>query len=126
MEALQLKFEAKPEQSIAEQSAEQASKQVAESLPAPLMILLGGGGYGDGRSGEEALLAKLELLMGLAHLVKYEKDGITVALCGELAVYVLAFVVGISFDQRLLQGIGKLEERKYTPSAQPHLELLSC
>mmetsp|Transcript_74210 Transcript_74210/g.176780 ORF Transcript_74210/g.176780 Transcript_74210/m.176780 type:complete len:1551 (+) Transcript_74210:93-4745(+) len=106
IEALQLRLDTSrpdPKEAETEQAAKPAGAD-EKALPAPLMLLLGGGGYGAGRVGEEALLAKLELLMGLTHLSKHEKDGIVIALAGELAVYVLAHVVGIAFDPELVQG----------------------
>jgi len=63
-----------------------------ERVPAPLLVVIGGGGF-SGASGEEVLLRKLELLIGLSRLARHEPDGLTIALGGELAVAVLACVV---------------------------------
>jgi 3-phosphoglycerate kinase len=63
-------------------------------VPSPFLIVLGGGGYG-ASDGENALLQKLELLLGLAQLVEYEKDGVSIALGGELAVVILSCFLGV-------------------------------
>jgi len=65
-----------------------------ESRPASLLIVLGGGGF-SGAGGEEVLLLKLELLFALALLAQHERDGLTIALAGELATYVLTGVMGV-------------------------------
>jgi len=48
-------------------------------VPAPFLIVLGGGGYGL-PDGESALLRKFELFLGLAQLVEFEKDGLSIVL----------------------------------------------
>jgi len=69
-----------------------------EKVPAPLLLVLGGGGYG-APDGESALLRKLELFLGLSQLVKNEKDGLCIFVGGELAVCLLACVLGVKMGK---------------------------
>lgn len=66
----------------------------ADRVPAPFLVVLGGGGYG-AEDGELALLRKLELLLGLAQLVEHEQDGLSISLGGELGVAVLSCFLGV-------------------------------
>jgi len=91
VEALALPF--KPTGSAAEASALDGAEE-EERLPANLLVVLGGGGY-EGSAGEEALLCKLELLVGLSRLVQHERDGLSAALGGELATHLLMGLLGI-------------------------------
>lgn len=99
LDALQLPFRASPEEEAAaiaeleKQAAEENDGQAA--APAPLLVVLGGGGFGGGREGEEALLKKLELLIGLSRLTQAEKGGVQMALGGELACCILSGVLGL-------------------------------
>jgi hypothetical protein len=64
-------------------------------VPAPFLMVLGGGGYGSGEGGEAAFLQKLELFTGLSQLVEYEKNGLSIVLGGQLAIAVLACFLGV-------------------------------
>jgi 3-phosphoglycerate kinase len=74
--------------------------KVVDGVPvlAPLLMVLGGGGYG-GAEGESALIRKLELLLGLAQLAKHERDGICISLGGEFCLVVLACIFGVKLGK---------------------------
>ncbi|CAE7666388.1 Mycbpap [Symbiodinium microadriaticum] len=65
-----------------------------ETIPAPLLIVLGGGSSTENQ--EEVLLKKLELLIGLSRFAEHEKGGVHVYIGGALASYVLSGVLGMS------------------------------
>lgn len=67
------------------------------AAPAPLLIVLGGGGF----SQAEVLMKKLELLIGLSRIAQYEKGGVHVLVAGELASCLLSGVFGMSMGAGL-------------------------
>merc|ERR1711971_50198 len=85
IEALQLPFSTSAENPNAGGTTSVAGQTDLGSIsvPAPLLAVIGGGGFGN-PGGEETLLRKLELLLGIAQLMHYEKDGLLIALGGEL------------------------------------------
>jgi len=66
----------------------------SDDAAAPMLAVVGGGGFGR-PNGEQTLLQKLKFVVGLAHLAPHEKDGLNIALGGELAVCVLSCILGI-------------------------------
>eukprot|EP00929_Paragymnodinium_shiwhaense_P112629 TRINITY_DN80899_c0_g1_i1.p1 TRINITY_DN80899_c0_g1~~TRINITY_DN80899_c0_g1_i1.p1 ORF type:complete len:1469 (+),score=408.18 TRINITY_DN80899_c0_g1_i1:148-4554(+) len=75
----------------------EAGEETEAAGPAPLLIAVGGGGFSrQPEAGEKMLLQKLQLLIGMAQLSKIEKDGVVLALGGELAVCVLAALFSLS------------------------------
>jgi len=97
LETLQLPYRgtaAEEAAAIAELES-QAAEEGKDAAPAPVLVALGGGGFGAGSAGEEELMKKLELLIGLSRLADNEKGGVHVALGGELACCVLSGVLGI-------------------------------
>jgi len=79
---------------------EKTAHDPASGVAAPLLVVLGGGGFAGHPKGGEKLVDKLELMLGIARLAPYEKDGMTIMLAGELAVAVLAHVLGITFESQ--------------------------
>jgi hypothetical protein len=73
----------------------ETSREDAEDAgaAAPLLIVLGGGGF-SGPTGEETLLRKLQLVLGLSHFIDHERGGVILAVNGELAVCILAEIFG--------------------------------
>merc|ERR1712232_1012325 len=65
---------------------------------APLLLVLGGGGYG-AQGGESALIRKLELLLGLAQLSNTERDGVLISLGGEFCLAILACIFGVKLGK---------------------------
>jgi len=63
--------------------------------PAPLLCAVGGGGFNDPKTGEETLMKKLKLMIGIAQMSKIEKDGVILALGGELAVVAMVHLLGL-------------------------------
>ncbi|CAE7348991.1 Smok, partial [Symbiodinium natans] len=90
--------------SIAEEAAREAAQAELgkpavdedgkETIPAPLLIILGGGFSAEAQ--EEVLLKKLELLIGLSRFAEYEKGGVHVFAGGALATYILSGVLGMA------------------------------
>eukprot|EP00928_Gymnodinium_smaydae_P097636 TRINITY_DN889_c1_g1_i1.p1 TRINITY_DN889_c1_g1~~TRINITY_DN889_c1_g1_i1.p1 ORF type:complete len:1560 (-),score=453.98 TRINITY_DN889_c1_g1_i1:54-4733(-) len=66
---------------------------------APLMLAVGGGGFGLPGSGD-ALLRKLQLLVGFSQVAPLERDGIVLALGGELSISILADILGLGLGER--------------------------
>eukprot|EP00931_Biecheleriopsis_adriatica_P116210 TRINITY_DN91888_c0_g1_i1.p1 TRINITY_DN91888_c0_g1~~TRINITY_DN91888_c0_g1_i1.p1 ORF type:complete len:1473 (+),score=347.71 TRINITY_DN91888_c0_g1_i1:45-4421(+) len=104
LETLALPFRASPEEeaaAIAEKEQQAADEEDGQAkVIGGFLVMLGGGGFGaeaagGAREGEEALMKKLELLIGLSRLVDSEKGEVHVALSGELATCVLSGVLGI-------------------------------
>jgi hypothetical protein len=76
-----------------------AAEEQAEGSPAPLLIAVGGGGF-QKFGGEAALLQKIKLLVGLSQFNLLEKYGVILTLGGELAVCVIADLLGIKVGSR--------------------------
>lgn len=76
-----------------------AAEEQAEGSPAPLLIAVGGGGF-QKSGGEAALLQKIKLLVGLSQFNLLEKYGVILTLGGELAVCVIADLLGIKVGSR--------------------------
>eukprot|EP00434_Breviolum_minutum_P043816 symbB.v1.2.039076.t1/scaffold6067.1/size21221/3 len=76
------------------------------AAPGQLLVVLGGGEFGKPR-GEEVLLKKLELLIGLSRLAEYEKGGVHIMAAGELATCLLSGVLGMAALLEVLRtGVG--------------------
>lgn len=104
LDVLQLPFQRGGDAGGTGDTAEAAPTQIAAAdapdvggarVPAPLLVAVGGGGF-QGENGEDVLLNKLELLIGLSRLARHETDGVVLAIGGELAVAVLACVLQVS------------------------------
>lgn len=82
------------EQSVA------ADDEGKAAAPGQLLVVLGGGEFGKPR-GEEVLLKKLELLIGLSRLAEYEKGGVHIMAAGELATCLLSGVLGMAMGSSI-------------------------
>ncbi|CAK0871928.1 unnamed protein product, partial [Prorocentrum cordatum] len=76
----------------------------AEAPRAPLLVVVGGGGGLAGARGEEALLDKLKLLVGLSRLSEHERGGLLLQLAGEAALCLLACLYGLRLGKAALPG----------------------
>jgi hypothetical protein len=74
----------------------------AEGSPAPMLIAIGGGGFHK-PGGENELIQKLKLIMGLSQFNSLEKYGVILALGGEIAVCVIADLLGVKVGSRNFQ-----------------------
>jgi 3-phosphoglycerate kinase len=82
----------------------QFKKKGAESSPkleapkSPLLIVMGGGGYGKADS-EMVLIRKLQLLLGLSQLVEFETAGVLISLGGEFCLALLSCIFGLKLGK---------------------------
>jgi len=95
LETMQLSIRAtaaEEEAAIAEMSkAVVVDEDGKETVPAPLLVVIGGG-FEDR---EEGLIKKLELMIGLSRFVEHEKGGVRIFAGGEFACCILSGVLGI-------------------------------
>lgn len=88
-DALKLQFKKKGAES---------SAKLADGVKAPLLVVMGGGGYSKA-DGELVLIRKLELLLGLSQLVEFETAGVFISLGGEFCLAMLSCIFGLKLGK---------------------------